>query len=177
MKIGRHVDAQKHVGTHAFRCKRDSHTSFLLPRDILCGAAMPWNVSLSHTQIPKTTYILAMASEGSTSHQSLLSSVPPRCHHPITSSRSHESTNQHRLGAVQILPCSCWQKISCRGGKMSQREPHKHFVLYCIFCLKPTENYVLQRSLMETLREDLAGLLLTKEKNLSYSIFLLTNVL
>lgn len=59
---------------------------------------------------------------------------------------------------------------------MSQREPHKHFVLYCIFCLKPTENYVLQRSLMETLREDLAGLLLTKEKKFSYSIFLLKNV-
>lgn len=78
----------------------------------------------THTRPHKNniaTYILAAASRGSTSHQSSLSSVPPHCHHPITSSQSHESTNQHRPGAVQILLCSCWQKINCKERNESKR--------------------------------------------------------
>lgn len=64
-------------------------------------------ISTPYTQNNMPTYILDTVSQGITSHQSLLSSVPPHCHHPIINSWSHESTNQHRPGAVQILLPSC----------------------------------------------------------------------
>lgn len=114
-----------HWNTNICKCNfKKNQTQLILSREFsskkkkkkkLMNLNKLWDFSTLCTHINSiTTRVLTPASWDYTSDQSLFSSGPHHCHLPITNSQNHESTNQNRPGAVQLLCSSCYKIISCK---------------------------------------------------------------